>query len=108
MTLQDLYKIIENRKKNMPLNSYIASLIGKGNDSIIQKVGEEATEVIIAAKNKDKKQIIRETADLIFHILVMLSQYKITLADILKELKKRNGRKTKIRQYVIRRPLSSP
>jgi phosphoribosyl-ATP pyrophosphohydrolase len=89
MTLEELYEIIKDRKKNGSEHSYVASLFKRGNDCIIQKVGEEATEVIIAAKNKTKKRIISEVADLLFHILVMLSAYKITLQEILQELEKR-------------------
>lgn len=89
MILDDLYKIILDRKKKMPDNSYVTSLFREGSDKIIQKVGEESTEVIIAAKNKDRKRIISEVADLIFHLLIMLSLFKITPLDIFKELKKR-------------------
>lgn len=89
MTLKQLYKIIESRKKKMPEGSYLASLFRKGKDRIIQKVGEEAIEVIIAAKNEGKEGIVSEAADLIFHLLVMLSLFKINPSDILKELNKR-------------------
>lgn len=89
MILEKLYKMIENRKKEMPKDSYVASLFKKGKDRIIQKVGEESTEVIIAAKNESKQRIISEVADLLFHLLVMLSLFKITPRDILKELDKR-------------------
>lgn len=90
MTLNKLYKIIENRKKKMPKNSYVASLFKEGQDKIIQKIGEEATEVVIAAKNESKERIISEVADLIFHLLVMLSSFNINPGDILKELSKRS------------------
>lgn len=89
MTLKQLYKIIEDRKNKMPEGSYAASLFKKGKDKIIQKVGEEAIEVIIAAKNESKERIVSETADLIFHLLVMLSLFNINPSDILKELNKR-------------------
>ena len=89
MTLDELYKIIEDRKKKIPANSYVASLFKEGADRIIQKVGEESTEVIIAAKNEGKERIISEIADLIFHLLVMMSLFKITPSDILKELRRR-------------------
>ncbi|OGE64550.1 phosphoribosyl-ATP diphosphatase [Candidatus Daviesbacteria bacterium RIFCSPLOWO2_02_FULL_36_7] len=89
MTIKKLYKIIEDRKKKMPEDSYVASLFDKGKDKIIQKVGEESTEVIIAAKNEGKDRIISEVADLIFHLLIMLSLFNITPSDILKELGKR-------------------
>ena len=92
MTLEELYKIIEDRKKNMPAKSYVASLFRDGEDRIIQKIGEEAIEVVIAAKNKLKKRIISEVADLLFHILVLLSAFEIPPSQVLKELEKRKKR----------------
>jgi len=73
----------------MPKDSYVATLFRLGEDRIIQKVGEEATEVVIAAKNKNKQRIISETADLLFHLLVLLSFKNITLTNIEKELESR-------------------
>lgn len=93
MTLEGLYKIIENRKKNMPKDSYVASLFREGNDRIIQKIGEEATEVVIAAKNEGKERVISEVADLLFHILVLLVGKNIKISEVEKELSKRNSRK---------------
>lgn len=95
MTLEELYKIIEDRKKKMSKNSYVASLFREGEDKIIQKVGEEATEVIVAAKNEDKQRIISEIADLLFHLLILLNSKNITLPRVLDELEKRQ-RKRKI------------
>ena len=89
MTLKELLKIIEDRKKKMPEGSYVASLFSAGKDQIIQKVGEEAAEVIIAAKNDNKKRIISEVADLIFHTIVLMVAYEISLTEILDELKTR-------------------
>lgn len=89
MTLEELYKIIVNRKKYLPNDSYIASLFKNGNDRIIQKIGEEATEVVIAAKNEKKEIIVSEISDLLFHILILMSLKNITLNDILNELGKR-------------------
>lgn len=89
MTLGQLYKIIEDRKRNLPEKSYVASLFKQGQDRIIQKIGEESTEVIIAAKNESKQRIISEIADLLFHLLIMMSSFQITIVDILKELNKR-------------------
>lgn len=86
MTLKQLYKIIEDRKKKMPEGSYTSSLFEAGKDRIIQKVGEESIEVIIAAKNGNRKRIISEIADLTYHLLVMLSLFEISPAEILKEL----------------------
>lgn len=89
MNLEELYEIIEDRKKKMPEGSYVASLFKAGKDRIIQKVGEESVEVVIAAKNETKKRLISEVTDLIFHVLVLLSEYKITITDISKELTRR-------------------
>ncbi len=90
MTLEELYKIIEDRKKTMPKDSYVASLIASGNDRVIQKVGEEATEVVIAAKNNDKSQIVTEMADLWFHTLLLLANFDIKPDEIVEELERRN------------------
>lgn len=89
MILEELYKIIEDRKENMPKGSYVASLFREGKDRIIQKVGEESIEVVIAAKNEGKKRVISEVADLMFHILVLLSVCNIKPKDIFQELGKR-------------------
>ena len=90
MTLDELYKIITTRKQKMPVNSYVASLFRSGKDQIIQKVGEEATEVVIAAKNGDQKRLIAEVADLVFHTLVLLTINSITLSDLYQEFGRRN------------------
>ena len=90
MTLDKLYKIIENRKGKKADNSYVASLFKKGRDTIVQKVGEEAIEVIISAKSKNAKEVISETADLFFHLLILLSYFNIKPQQIFEELEKRN------------------
>jgi phosphoribosyl-ATP pyrophosphohydrolase len=90
MTLEELYTIIGERKKNMPSDSYVSSLFRDGRDRIIQKVGEEATEVVIAAKNNVKKRQIEEIADLFFHLLILMSKLGINLKDIYIELDKRS------------------
>lgn len=89
MTLEELYQIIENRKQFKPDNSYVASLFNKGNDRIVQKVGEEATEVIIAAKNENNQELIKEVADLWFHTLILLATRGITPQDIFDEFERR-------------------
>ncbi len=91
MTLEELYKIIEDRKENMPDDSYVASLFRDGKDRIVQKIGEEATEVVIAAKNEGKERLIAEMADLWFHTLVLLVKFNIKPSDIFKELEKRRS-----------------
>ena len=90
MILEKLYKIIEDRKKTLPANSYVASLFEKGDDRLVQKVGEEALEVVIAAKNKAGKRIISEIADLWFHLLVLMVAKNISLEEVDRELKMRN------------------
>lgn len=95
--LEELSKIIQDRKKRRPKDSYVASLFRKGENRILQKVGEEAIEVIIAAKGKNKKRITSEIADLWFHILVLMGLLEISLQDIYKELEKRKGVKKRIK-----------
>jgi len=90
-TLNNLATILEERKNSDPEDSYVASLYAKGLDKILKKVGEEATEVVIAAKDGNKEQIIYETADLWFHTLVMLAHANLGPEDILKELERRFG-----------------
>ena len=72
-------------------SSYVASLYAKGLDAVLKKVGEEATEAIIAAKGGDTRQLTAETADLIFHTLVMLAAKEVPLSDVLAELERREG-----------------
>ena len=90
-TLHQLAEVLENRKQQPPEQSYVASLYAKGVDAILKKVGEEATETIIAAKNGNKEQLIYETADLWFHCLVMLADQGLHPRDVLNELERRFG-----------------
>jgi phosphoribosyl-ATP pyrophosphohydrolase len=90
-TLKELTRILESRKGADPESSYVASLYGKGLDKILEKVGEESVETIIAAKNGDKEKIIYETADLWFHTMVMLAELGLSCDDILDELARRFG-----------------
>lgn len=89
--LQDLANTIEARKNASPEASYVSKLFSKGENAVLKKIGEEATEVVLAAKQGDKSQIIYETADLWFHCLVMLSLYNLKLEDVLAELARRQG-----------------
>jgi len=86
-----LHQVLEARKHEAPGNSYVASLYDKGLDAILKKVGEEATETVIAAKGGDHAQIVYETADLWFHTLVMLAAVDLGPADVLAELERRFG-----------------
>jgi len=89
--LQRLAEILEQRKGAEPETSYVASLYAKGLDTILKKVGEEATETVIAAKNGDAEQLIYETADLWFHTLVLLAHQNLGPELVLKELERRFG-----------------
>src|SRR3972149_529750 len=89
--LAELFKIIEQRKKASAEKSYVASLYAKGIDKILEKVEEESGELVEAAKDGKKKEIIHEMADLWFHTLVLLGQKDISLQEILNELQRRSG-----------------
>lgn len=88
-TLKQLTDVLEQRKNASPDSSYVASLHHKGLNKILEKVGEESVETILAAKDGNKKEIIYETADLWFHSLVMLSHLDLSADDILQELRRR-------------------
>jgi phosphoribosyl-ATP pyrophosphohydrolase len=89
--LQQLAQVLEQRKTADPEKSYVANLYAKGLDAILKKVGEEATETVIAAKNDDAEQLIYETADLWFHSLVLLAHKGLEPELVLKELERRFG-----------------
>jgi len=91
--LQDLFKLIQERKDQRPENSYTSYLFNHGLDKILKKVGEEAAETIIAAKNEDKKDLTAEISDLLYHLLVLMVEREMSLRDILVELSNRAGRK---------------
>jgi phosphoribosyl-ATP pyrophosphohydrolase len=86
-----LTEILESRKSADPEKSYIARLFSKGEDAILKKIGEEATETVMAAKDGDKQKIINETADLWFHCMVMLAHYGLNTEQVLAELARREG-----------------
>ncbi len=89
--LEKLARVLETRKAADPSSSYVAGLYAKGMDAILKKIGEEATETVLAAKSGDAGQIVYETADLWFHTLVMLSACDLGPADVLRELDRRFG-----------------
>lgn len=89
--LDRLAALLEQRKTADPASSYVAKLYAKGLDSILKKIGEEATETVIAAKGGNKDEIIYETADLWFHTLIMLSHAGLKPQDVLDELARREG-----------------
>lgn len=90
-TLNKIYKVIESRKSADPKKSYVASLLEGGAKKISKKVGEEASETIIAALTESKDRIVSESADLIFHLLVLLYSKKVKPNEVLAELEKRLG-----------------
>jgi len=88
--LLDLEELIYDRKDEMPDGSYTTYLFDKGIDKIAQKVGEEAVETVIESKNKKKKKLVGEAADLLFHLMVLLAERDISLKKVVKRLKKRH------------------
>jgi phosphoribosyl-ATP pyrophosphohydrolase len=86
-----LAAVIEQRRGGDPDKSYVARLFSKGTDAILKKIGEEATEVVMAAKDGDRAKIVGETADLWFHCMVALAKFDLKPADVLAELERREG-----------------
>ena len=97
-SLESLYQLLEERKKELPEGSYTTYLFQKGMDKILKKVGEEATEVIIAGKNRDKKEAVYEIADLAYHVMVMMAQMEISVEDVRTELASRHVIDHKVKQ----------
>jgi phosphoribosyl-ATP pyrophosphohydrolase len=90
-TLARLAAVIEQRRAGDPDNSYVARLFSKGSDAILKKIGEEATEVVMACKDGVPHKIVGEVADLWFHCMLALSAHGLTPADVLAELERREG-----------------
>ena len=90
-TLARLAQVIESRRGQDPAKSYVARLFSKGTDAILKKVGEEATEVVMAAKDGGGPKLVCEVADLWFHTLVTLAAFNLKPADVLAELERREG-----------------
>lgn len=89
--LQRLAEVLEQRKQAEPDSSYVASLYSKGQDAILKKIGEEATETVMAAKDGSADKIVYETADLWFHTMIMLAHHGLSPDDVLNELDRRFG-----------------
>lgn len=89
--LNRLYETINERKKADKASSYVASLFAKGTKKIAQKIGEEATEVVLASSGENKQEIICESADLLFHLMVLWSAHGVTPEDVATELARREG-----------------
>ena len=97
-SVKTLYKMLEQRKAEMPEGSYTTYLFEKGLDKILKKIGEESTEVIIAAKDEDKPETVYEIADLVYHVLVLMVEAGIGVDDIMAELESRHVIDHKIKQ----------
>ena len=89
--LKRLGEVLAARKQADPSSSYVAGLFAKGEDAILKKLAEESAETVLAAKGGDKLQIVRETADLWFHSLVLLAWHDLAPEDVLAELRRREG-----------------
>ena len=92
MTIRELYEIIESRRNSDESTSYTRQLFDRGLDRIIQKVGEESVEVVIAAKNDENDEFIGEVADLVYHLLVLLVAKDIKITDIERRLQERHDK----------------
>lgn len=90
-TLARLAAVIESRKRGDAQTSYVARLLQKGNDAVLKKIGEEATEVVMACKDGARDRIVAEVADLWFHSMIALAQFDLSPAEVLAELERREG-----------------
>jgi phosphoribosyl-ATP pyrophosphohydrolase len=89
--LARLAEVVHGRNGGDPERSYVSRLLARGEDAILKKIGEEATETVMAAKDGDRQRIVGETADLWFHCLIMLEHYQLGPQDVLNELQRREG-----------------
>src|SRR5262245_59454766 len=92
MRLDQLFELVRSRRENAPAGSYTAQLFAAGEDEIAKKVGEEAIEVILAAKGQGDGRVVEEIADLYYHTLVLLAARGLSLADVEAELERRHSR----------------
>jgi phosphoribosyl-ATP pyrophosphohydrolase len=89
--LAELFEVVESRKAELPEDSYTASLFTheKGENAVLEKLGEETTELVLAAKDDDEAELVHEAADIVYHLLVLLSMKDIDLAELRAELRDR-------------------
>ena len=89
--LAELFEVVESRKAELPEDSYTASLFTheKGENAVLEKLGEETTELVLAAKDDDEAELVHEAADIVYHLLVLLSMKDIELAELRAELRDR-------------------
>lgn len=90
-TLERIAATINERKHGDAAKSYVAQLFAKGDDAMLKKIGEEATETVLAAKSGDRLALVRETADLWFHTMIVLARHGLGPADVLAEMHRREG-----------------
>jgi phosphoribosyl-ATP pyrophosphohydrolase len=90
-TLERIAAVIESRKGKEPASSYVAGLLAAEEDAVLKKVGEEAVETVLAAKSGDRLHLVRETADLWFHCMILLARHGLGPGDVLAELHRREG-----------------
>ena len=90
-TLERIASIIDERKGADPAKSYVARLLSEGEDAVLKKIAEEATETLLAAKSGDRLHLVRETADLWFHCMILLARHGLGPGDVLAELHRREG-----------------
>lgn len=98
-TLMELYKTIVSRRTNAATGSYTAYLFGSGKDKILKKIGEEASEVIIAAKNEDNVATVAEISDLIYHLMVLMAHEDIGLDEVRLELASRSSKTGNLKDF---------
>ena len=97
-SMESLYELLEERKRDLPEGSYTSYLFEKGLDKILKKIGEESTEVIIAGKAEDKRETVYEIADLAYHVMVLMVEAGISVEDVKKELASRHIIDHKVKQ----------
>lgn len=90
-TLERIAAAINERKSGDPTKSYVAKLFAGGDDAMLKKIGEEATEVVLAAKGSDRLHLVREVTDLWFHCMIVLARHGLGPADVLAEMQRREG-----------------
>jgi phosphoribosyl-ATP pyrophosphohydrolase len=90
-TLERIAASINERKGGDPAKSYVAQLFAKGDDAMLKKIGEEATETVLAAKSGDRLHLVREVTDLWFHCMIVLARHGLGPADVLAEMQRREG-----------------
>jgi len=91
--LQEVFKVIEDRREYPKPGSYVSKMMSSGLEGILKKIGEETTELTMSAGGSDKDAIVHEAADVIFHLMILLAYKRISLADVLDELRGRRGKR---------------